>query len=94
MDAVTKAHIYSRLGLGATLSIVDSDAVGLISIAFSEFPPDFQLPHLNQTSNRIELPEEERKTEGHLPIKMVRTYSSCGHPISFLGSYLHLCLRR
>ena len=92
MDAVTKAHILSRLGLGTTSSIMD--AVGLDSIPFSEFPPDFQLPHFNQTSDRIELPEEERETKGHLPTKMVRDLFVLWTPISFLGSYLYLCLRR
>jgi hypothetical protein len=92
VDAATKAHILSRLGLETTSSIMD--AVGLNSIAFSEFPPDFQLPHLNQTSDRIELPEEERKTEGHLPTKMVRDLFVLWTPISFLGSYLHMYLRR
>ena len=61
---------------------------------FSEFLPDFQLPHLNQTSDRVELPEEERKTEGHLPTTMVRDLSVLWTPSSFLGSYLHLCLHR
>ena len=93
MDAVTKAHILLRLGLGTTSSIMD--AVSLNSIAFPELPPDFQLPHLNQTSDRIELPEEERKTEGLLPSKMVRdSVVLLTTPISFPESYLHLCLRR
>ena len=87
-----KAHIISSLGLGTTLSIMD--AVGLNSTAFSEFHPDLQLPHLNQTSDRIELPEEGRKTEGHLPTKMVRGLFASWTPISFLGSYLHLFFRR
>jgi hypothetical protein len=73
VDAVTKAHILSRLGLETASSIVD--AVGLNSITFSEFPPDFQLPHLNQTPDGIKLLEEERKSEGHLPTIMVRGLS-------------------
>jgi hypothetical protein len=90
VDTATEAHILSKLGLGTTSSIMD--AVGLNSIAFSELSPDFQLPHLNQTSDRIELPEEERKTD--LPTKMVRDLFVLWTPISCLGSYLHLCLRR
>ena len=93
MDAATKAHILSRLGLGTASYIVD--AVSLNSIAFPELPPDFLLPYLNQTSDRIESPEEERKTEGHLPSKMVRdSFVLLTTPISFLDSYVRLCLRR
>ncbi|KAN0124824.1 hypothetical protein V8E52_001376 [Russula decolorans] len=47
VDAVTKAHILSRTGLGTASSIMDV------------------------TSDRIELPGEERKTEGSLPTKML-----------------------
>ena len=91
MDAVTKAHILLRLGLGTTSSIMD--AVGLHCIALSEFSSDFQFPHLNQTSDRIELPEEEHKIEGHLPTNMVSDLFVLWTPISFLESYPYLCLR-
>ena len=81
MDDSTKARLLSRLGLGTTSFIMD--AVGLNSISVSGLPPDFRLPHLNQTSDRIELQEEERKTEGHLPTIMVRDFFVLWTPSHF-----------
>lgn len=60
---------------------------------FLKFPLTFN-NHLNQTSDGIELPEEERKTEGHLPAKMASNLFVLWASISFLDSYPHLYLRR
>ena len=83
VDAVTKDEILSRLGLKTTSFIMD--AVRFNYITFSEPPPDFQLPHLNQISNRIEPPEEKCKTEGDFSTKMVRDSLVLWAPISFLA---------
>jgi hypothetical protein len=72
-----------------------SSWIQLVSIPslFSK-PPDFQLPHLYQTSNIIELPVEESKAEGDFPTEMVRGSLVLWTLISFLRSCLHLCLPR
>ena len=87
-----KAQIISRLGL-ETSSFIE-DAVGFNSITVFQIFTDFQLPNLNQTSSRIELPEEERKTEGDFPNEVVSDLLVMWIPISFLGSCLHLGLPR